>query len=484
MMTLRSPIFATLATLASFSTFAAFSMPAFGAPDWRAVTTSDMKFAIETVRSSHAGAVSGQIDVSAPLEQGASLGLIEAASASSEQDYRRAMVRFISAFGDPHTAIQLHLQAKAWTGLVIDHVGGKYRVSWSEPNWPQPLPPRGAEVQGCDGVWIGTYLKSSVAPFSNRSLEYSSSMSDLARLAMFDQGLGWTPTRCTFHLADGASRVYALPLHAISKEQLAEVRKRYVAKARPVGVTKAGANQHWVGMPDFNGARSADAYEKLYAQLAGLKTSSWIIFDLRGNGGGDSSWGNRALKALYGEAYGEQLGATASYVKSLVASPATLGIYQHYASLPEFAASKAGLDADIDKIKAAIARGEPTAKVEESSKEQALTQAASLRARPGGPRIAAVIDRNCFSSCMNFLQQISTIADTVVLGEATIGYSPYGEIGEFKLPSGNGALYIPSAIYTAFQATREPFVPALRYDGDMADDEALMAWVSARLSGL
>lgn len=85
---------------------------------------------------------------------------------------------------------------------------------------------------------------------------------------------------------------------------------------------------------------------------------------------------------------------------------------------------------------------------------------------------------------MNFVQQISSMSDTVILGEPTIGYSPYGEIGPYKLPSGRGTIMVPSAVYTAFQATREPFVPTVRYNGNMADDDKLMAWVNATLTGM
>src|SRR5471032_1286328 len=228
------------------------------ATDWSAIAQADMRFAIDAVRSNHAGAVSGQIDVTAPLEAGSRAGLIEAANARTEQDYRRALVRFINGFGDPHTAIQLRLPTRAWTGVVLDHVDGGYRVIWSEPNWPQPLPPRGATVQSCDGVWIGTYLKSNVAPFSNQSLEYATTPSELARLSMFDVGLGWTPQRCTFQLAGGGVRDYALPLRAIEdgigKERLDAVRQRYTAQAGAVGLTPLAADQQWVAMPNFNGA--------------------------------------------------------------------------------------------------------------------------------------------------------------------------------------------------------------------------------------
>ncbi len=468
--------------------FAAFAAPAFGATDWSAIAQADMKFAIDKVRSSHAGSVSGQIDVTAPLESGARAGMLEAAAAKTEQDYNRALVRFINGFGDPHTGIQLDLPTKAWTGIVLDHIDGKFRVIWSEPNWPQPLPPRGAVVQSCDNVWIGTYLKSNVAPFSNHSLEYDTTLSDLARKSMFDTGLGWTPKQCAFEQADGGARLYDLPLRAVADgiggARLDAVRKSYQAKARPAGLYRLVADKQWVGMPDFNGGISGDAYTALYPKLAALKKTGWIIFDLRGNGGGDSSWGNRALQALYGEAYGEELGNTASYVKSLIADQATIDLYRRYASLEQFASSKPEFERMIPKLEASMAKGEPLARVDYASREVAAALAAKVRRRPGGPRVAAVIDRGCFSSCMNFVQQISSMSDTVILGEPTIGYSPYGEIGPYKLPSGRGTIMVPSAVYTAFQATREPFVPTVRYNGNMADDDKLMAWVNATLTGM
>ncbi|HWW71077.1 MAG TPA: hypothetical protein VN089_14135, partial [Duganella sp.] len=366
--------------------FAAFAAPCFGATDWSALAQADMKFAIDKVRSGHAGSVSGQIDVTAPLESGARAGMLEAAGAKTEQDYNRALVRFINGFGDPHTGIQLKLATKAWTGIVLDHIDGKFRVVWSEPNWPQALPPLGATVQSCDGVWIGTYLKSNVAPFSNHSLEYATTLSELARVSMFDTGLGWTPKQCTFAQADGA-RLYDLPLRAVAdgigESRLDAVRKSYKAKARPVGLQRLAADKHWVGMPNFNGGISGDAYTALYPQLAALKNTGWIIFDLRGNGGGDSSWGNRALQALYGEAYGEELGNTASYVKSLIADQATIDLYRRYASQEQFAASKPEFERLIQKLEASVAQGEPLSRVEYASKEDAAALAAKVRRRPG-----------------------------------------------------------------------------------------------------
>jgi hypothetical protein len=52
------------------------------------------------------------------------------------------------------------------------------------------------------------------------------------------------------------------------------------------------------------------------------------------------------------------------------------------------------------------------------------------------------------------------------------------------LPSGRGAIYIPSAIFKTAQATREPFVPDYHFAGSMTDDAALQKWVDATLKGV
>ncbi|HEU4374423.1 MAG TPA: hypothetical protein VFS02_13080 [Telluria sp.] len=114
--------------------------------------------------------------------------------------------------------------------------------------------------------------------------------------------------------------------------------------------------------------------------------------------------------------------------------------------------------------------GDKMAEVDGGTREAALALAARVRKRPGGPRIAAVINRRCFSTCMNFVQQIRSMGDTVILGQPTLGYSPYG------------AISLPSAIYAALQATREPFIPDLPYPGNIADESALMKWVAATLA--
>lgn len=178
---------------------------------------------------------------------------------------------------------------------------------------------------------------------------------------MFDYGLGWTPKGCDFTLADGSSRDYDLPLRPVADEGIKAVRRQFTGQAQPVGLTSLAPGIMWIGMPDFNGKTSGAAYEKLYAQLAARKGVRWVVFDLRGNGGGDSSWGNRALQALYGKDFGMRLGDAASYAKRLIADQPTVEVYRRYASLPEYAASHAEFEEVQRTLQTAIRNGDKMA---------------------------------------------------------------------------------------------------------------------------
>jgi len=454
--------------------------------DWAAAARRDIAFAGATMAAAHAGVAGGDPSVVVSLETGMRLGLAEAEQVRDELGYRRLMMRFIAGFGDPHTGIDVKQSIRGWAGMLVDRVDGRYRVAWSEPGWPSALPPAGAIVDSCDGVWFGTYLKTQVAPFVSDSVEYPSTFSTLARAAMLDRGLGSAPKACVFTLADGSRRSYTLSMQAATEPdaqaRLQAAQRKVRAAATPAGMRALGAGKTWVGMPSFSGKQDGPAYAALYPKLAALPKSGWVVFDLRGNGGGDSSWGTRALAALFGEAYAQQLAQSGGLEKYMVANATSAEVLKRYIAAPEFAASKAENEADLAKVEAAIARGEKLALV--SGEAGAAARPVALLARPHGPRIAALIDRNCFSSCMNFLQQIHTIADSVVLGEATIGYSPFGETMVAPLPSGQGRLFIPTALYKTTQPTRAPFLPDVPYTGDMADDALLTRWVGATLDKL
>lgn len=446
--------------------------------DWQAAAKQDVAFVANTIQRQHIGYVAGHPNVVIPYQDGLALAGSALHGVKTRQDYLRLLSRFVQGFGDPHLGIDLQLQTIGWSGLVISKVAGQFQVVWSEPGWPKPLPAIGAVLHSCDGVWIGSYLKNVVAPYSAHSSEYAQSDRVHAQSLMFERGLNTVPKVCEFSDSSAQRRTYSLSLQAVpavvSEARIRQVRQQFQVKAKDVDVHPLSPGRYWVGMPSFNVEDEGKAYRAMYQKLAGLKQADLIVFDLRGNGGGASSWGTEAIAALFGQDYAVQVEQYGGIAKSMIADQPTIQLLQDYAANPAFASYKAEMNAAADKLTQAKQAGEKTGLVSGSKN---LSLPATTATQPAGPRLAALIDHHCFSSCMNFLQQLKAIPDTVVLGESTLGYSPYGEIMPVALPGGRGTLYVPTAFFTVKEAAREPFVPDYLYSGDLRDDAAIGKWI-------
>jgi hypothetical protein len=166
----------------------------------------------------------------------------------------------------------------------------------------------------------------------------------------------------------------------------------------------------------------------------------------------------------------------------MIADAATADEFARLAAKPEFAASRDSMNDAVAKIRAAMARGDKLAEIEtiDPAEDKALRQ--ELWRGPKGPKLAAIIDRQCFSSCMAFLIELRARAGTLLLGEPTLGYSTYGEINGFDLPSGQGKIYLPSALYRAPQAPREPFFPDYSPPKPIESEAEYRAWVAETLN--
>lgn len=457
-------------------------------PDWREQARIDLDFAAQAIAERHAGAVLGHAHILNQLERGLRQARADLPLVRSAADHRALLRRFVAGFGDPHLGLQTVGKLKGWNGLLIDAVDGRFEVVHAEPD--ADLPPVGSELLDCDGVWIGSYLKARVAPGVTEGLEMPSGLSQLARRVMFDNDLGWAPGSCRFRLADGPLREWALPARPFSASWPEERLDRALAQTSftplPVGLTQPAPGVLWAAISSLNlgDPPTAQALDTLISQLAqqGPK-AQWVVFDLRGNGGGASSPGGRALKALYGESYGGQLAELPYNGKQAVAHPDTLQMLRGLAARPDLPADMLGQVREaLQALEGAQQRGERVATLSPVAPPAARDALrAQVRQRPGGPRLAALIDRGCFSSCMALLQMLQGPADTLVLGEATLGYSPYGEIAPLPLPSGQGTLRLPSAFFVSEQAAQQPFVPQHRYPGRMHDGAAVQAWALQQL---
>jgi hypothetical protein len=88
-------------------------------------------------------------------------------------------------------------------------------------------------------------------------------------------------------------------------------------------------------------------------------------------------------------------------------------------------------------------------------------------------------DNLCFSSCLAVTDDFRTLGAFHV-GQTTDAATHFVDVREQYLPSGYSMFSTLESLAPDAPAQVGPYVPALTYNGDIADTAALEAWVIAK----
>lgn len=235
---------------------------------------------------------------------------------------------------------------------------------------------------------------------------------------------------------------------------------------------------YWIDIPNFHPSKDQIHNLKIIIESLPHLRNHTIVFDLRGNSGGNSSWGEELLNALFGEEYVNQQLTKSRYnvyadwrisqgnlehVKGLIA----IVQKQFWENHPSVQTIK-----DIEGgMKIAYSRGEKY-----YSELPNIDQGASLNAvNSFNGQIIAVIDKKCGSSCLDFLDHLKAMkANVIFVGETTSADSVYMELRKVILPSGKGTLAFPVKVYrNRLRGHQVPHVPNISYNGHLQDTAEL-----------
>jgi hypothetical protein len=246
----------------------------------------------------------------------------------------------------------------------------------------------------------------------------------------------------------------------------------------------------WIAARNFDLRPEDEADLKL--MLDELRRTSGIkhvVFDLRGNRGGDSSVGWRLFEAVTGG-----LGFDEAGIEAL---PRTYA--QWRVSDASISAARTRIDRSIDlhgadsertrqarefldSLVAARDRGQPW--LEQSAghritREEVARRHGRLKRFSG--TVVMVTDHGCASACLDMVDLVKLVPGSIHLGQATSADSVYIDVGWMPLPSGN-TLMLPLKVWrNRVRGNNEPVVPELAVAGDIEDDEAVNAAVAAAL---
>lgn len=462
------------------------------ASPWADLAKADLDFVYQTVRADHPG----MVDQDNPYfrtwaEQGYAQAVAELPKVNSLHDAQVLLRRYFAGFADGHMWLSYRYEKDAvrWAGMLVQRQGRRYVVSHSE----EAAVPAGAELLACDGRPVDSLIEEDLVPgaFNNRQLDWLKS--DLASrvLAVVEQDVHAEYARCSFSI-QGARRDVALSWRDYAQfkfDTLLQATQPQLSKDSTITEIRPGT--YWVRLPQFqpNDAQVAQLNE-VAARMPSLRNAQLVVFDTRGNSGGNSVWGWRVLAGLVGGEYLQQQTRSEGYAEWR-ASAGNLA-YLRDGLLPRLTRQYGAGHKDLAqweslqrRMQQAIEQGKPFVRQGEAPPGQAAPPKPAAPVAPlSRARIALVTQSGCASSCLDFADYALAIPGTVHLGETTGADTVYMDVRPLALPSGLGRFSMAQKVYRGRpRAHNAAYAPRIPYPGAIHDTAALQSWAIQQLSG-
>jgi hypothetical protein len=428
------------------------------------------------------------------LKQGYAEAAQRIAAITDQAGYYYTLNAYAAGFGDPHVALgpAIPLPPARWPGFVAAERGGETVVVWRDPADPI-APALGAAITACDGAKPADLaIQRFGKVVLNLGLE-----EDRRRAAtrlFLDRGIPFAPvpTACVFGTAAGAAPT-PLAWRPVG-ESNPSFWDAYSAAATgpdaPWGVSEPAPGVIWIGVPTFQSGEKtapqlAALVEAIKARGPALRRANAIVIDVRGNGGGNSTWADKVAEAVFGA------GVLAKYKeparKEAVdwrASPENIAYWAEWEknSVKEFglfSTNRMGIAWIQQGMKSTLGKGE---QIWRTGAKTPSPSGGMTKQRPGGERpfpakVYMLSNGSCGSSCLNFADRVLFVPGVKLIGSATSGDGPYMEVRSEKLGSGMAELTFPQKVYRGMgRGALEAYQPDIAYDGGW-DDASVRAWV-------
>ena len=474
-------------TVASVSGAAADQPPSQDTPEhWQRLARQDIAEAHKALVAAHPGAIDpGNPGFRVWLEAGPGKALDQVPRVRSYDDMLSVVRFYVAGFHDVHLAYSDDTRTSST--LTVDgwHVAprdGSAVVDAVAPDWPVALPPLGAKLLGCDGRAARSLVADDIAPFTQAPVGAAGQA--VLWGAFTHPPLGDMRWRsCSFETVDGHRLDLPQAWNDVPWDIFAQLARggRKPPLPRTNSAERLPDGTLWIRAGNFTpNADQNVALERLIETLRHGPTARRIVFDARGNGGGDSGIGQRLFTAATGGVEVDDAGLGDVPVTSAwwrVSDIAIEAMVQRETIVRE----RGGDDSTLHMVQllhaalaAAQARGEdwvhqPGGDYPRLSRVDMVARKAHLL-RPV-ERVALLTDANCVSACLDFADLVRSVPGSVHIGQTTGADTIYLDIASVRLPSGN-ALILPLKVWrNRLRGDNEAWVPdvPLSFDPDSED---------------
>lgn len=475
---------------ALLATGAAKAQPANeAAAHWRGLAEVDGRFALNLIEDNHPGAdvAVGDKDFQAQLQTARQHFAERLPQVDSFEGYSALMAGMAADFRDGHIWSRASTQPGrvGWTGLVLGRRGGVWVVLGQEEE-ADYTSLKGARLESCDGEAAETWAARRIGLFK-ADPEVEAQLADSGAWLLLDHGNPFLkrPDVCVFRTNEGVSQSVTLRWRREDPETISKALAAVDGRASVgLSVDRIGEG-YWISLGTL-GAGAADLAAKVEGQAEELRRASWVVVDLRGNGGGNSTISDRITRALVGE----------ELIEANRKTPVCSGAH--------FRASDGNIEA-LRKLQERIRRDRGdegaaewmtmVAAIQEARDEgqdfwpalpECARQASLVDSVDGRPvedapasamngRLIVLTDRYCFSSCLIAVDLFRRVGAEQV-GEATDVSTRYMEVRTVTLPS---RLRNFSTLMKLALGLDDfgPYAPERVYAGDLSDTAGVRAWI-------
>ena len=380
-----------------------------------------------------------------------------AADCKTEIDYTHSIKRYLASYHDHHLFMFAKDAAAKGTGLLVKKYDDRYFVIAKAPGLiaPQEVQARD-ELLSCDGKSPKTILEREILPLESYFDQTAALYENAYKLFWRSDVTGDTIT-CKF--ARGQQIIEAKLLWQNITDP--DKARHPLANTRPLYTLENINGLPWITLRSMapNNQSGRDLLAKFVEDAKNLRGEKKIVLDLRGNGGGNSSWGDRWFKNLAGYkpvqhdktlfwASKDNLNSfIASIDKKLRDPHITQDEKEDYLKEKSWLQSKTNVFLDYSHAGDSVMQKEP-------GKQSSLYKG----------QIIVVTDYGCFSSCELFVKLLRSSGFATQVGIATDASTLFGEIRGVKTPSGLVEFSIPQKVFLNEDYKLGPIRPDVEID--------------------
>ncbi len=467
---------------------AADTSPASAPTDWGRALEEDARAFHDLIAESHPGPVDRENPgFNALLESGLKTALKRARTADSYEDWFFALKAYAASFDDGHLTLDDfqalgHSWRPAWPGFLTSLRGGATTVVF---NRDPAAPPVGARLIQCDGRGAEPLAAELIGSGAGRWSQQSRRAS-LAGQLFIDNGNPYVrrPSKCLFDVAGKPTR-YELEWRELTPQlnQEGSAAAQSQRFASPIELRTFGQGGIWIGLSSFEGEVASKPGKELTALQAAvearapeIRAAQFVVFDLRGNNGGSSTWIYGLARTLWGE----------GWVAARQPSGTTVEWRPSQANIDLMVAYKRMLGDDpkiqgwLDMIEAGLrdarAKGQPLwLQADDEPPAQAPAAAPTTDMKS---RVYILTDYGCASACLDAVDLLKALGG-VQVGQETSGDTVYMEVRYGPLPSGRVSAGVPMKVYRGrARGNNETAVPVHEWTGALNDTAGIEAWIS------